>query len=61
MRRFFLGASSCWALHNMLVGSVFGLTCDLLTLTALVIALVRGGAEKPTPVANPVAPLQGAA
>ncbi|MBA9068563.1 hypothetical protein FHR71_002304 [Methylobacterium sp. RAS18] len=61
MRRFFLGASSCWALHNMLVGSVFGLTCDLLTLAALVIALVRGGAEKPAPVANPVAPLQGVA
>ncbi|GJE81878.1 YgjV family protein [Methylorubrum thiocyanatum] len=69
MRRFFLGSSSCWALHNTLVGSVFGLTCDLLTLTALVIALVRGGASakavkaRSTPAPEPsvaVAPTPGA-
>jgi hypothetical protein len=59
MRRVFLGASSCWVIHNMLVGSVFGLTCDLLTITALVIALVRGAA-KPAAV-RPAAPLPGSA
>ena len=61
MRRVFLGASSCWALHNTLVGSVFGLTCDLLTIAALVIALVRGGADRPSAVASPTTPLPGAA
>lgn len=73
MRRFFLGASSCWMLHNTLVGSVFGLTCDVLTISALVIALIRGGpARTPAPVLvataeeaaglTPTArPLQGAA
>ena len=68
MRRFFLGSSSCWALHNTLVGSVFGLTCDLLTLTALVIALVRGGsarsvsarAAEPSAASSAAAPLPGA-
>ncbi|MEH3117317.1 MAG: YgjV family protein [Methylorubrum populi] len=50
MRRFFLGASSCWMVHNTLVGSAFGLTCDLLTLSALAIALARGG---PAKVAEP--------
>ncbi|MFF8801328.1 MULTISPECIES: YgjV family protein [unclassified Methylobacterium] len=43
MRRFFLGASSCWMIHNTLVGSVFGLTCDVLTISALLVALLRGG------------------
>ncbi|CAO4156485.1 YgjV family protein [Methylorubrum thiocyanatum] len=68
MRRLFLGSSSCWALHNTLVGSVFGLTCDLLTLTALVIALVRGGsarsvsarAAEPSAASSAAAPLPGA-
>ncbi len=60
MRRVFLGASSCWVIHNLLVGSVFGLTCDLLTITALVIALVRGAA-RPAVGARPEAPLPGAA
>ncbi|MER2251378.1 YgjV family protein [Methylorubrum podarium] len=65
MRRVFLGASSCWVIHNTLVGSVFGLTCDLLTITALVIALVRGGAAKPVSqpatAVSPIGPLPGAA
>ncbi|AWN44154.1 YgjV family protein [Methylobacterium durans] len=43
MRRFFLGASTCWAGHNLLVGSVFGLTCDLLTVSGLLIAIMRTG------------------
>lgn len=50
MRRFFLGASSCWMIHNTLVGSVFGLTCDLLTVSALLLALLRGG---PVTVSEP--------
>lgn len=41
MRRLFLCASLCWAAHNFLVSSIFGLTCDLLTLLGLVIALHR--------------------
>ena len=61
MRRLFLGASSCWLIHNMLVGSVFGLTCDLLTIAALVIALARGGAVEPESNSSPIATLPGAA
>jgi hypothetical protein len=41
MRLLFLGASLCWGGHNLLVGSVFGLTCDVLTIFGLVIALLR--------------------
>ncbi|MBP1180532.1 YgjV family protein [Methylobacterium sp. PvR107] len=41
MRRLFLGASLCWGGHNLLVGSVFGLTCDVLTICGLAIALLR--------------------
>ncbi|GJD44170.1 hypothetical protein AFCDBAGC_2034 [Methylobacterium cerastii] len=41
MRRLFLGASLCWAVHNGLVGSVFGLTCDLLTVSGLTLSLIR--------------------
>lgn len=48
MRRFFLGASSCWLVHNTLVGSAFGLTCDLLTISALLIALVRSSPARVT-------------
>ena len=48
MRRLFLAASGAWAGHNLLVGSVFGLTCDVLTVSGLVIALARGaGAARP--------------
>jgi hypothetical protein len=43
MRLHFLGASLAWAGHNILVGSPFALTCDILTLTGLVVALVRTG------------------
>lgn len=45
MRYLFLGASLSWAGHNLLVGSVFGLTCDVLTMSGLAIALAR--AERP--------------
>lgn len=41
MRRLFIGASLAWAGHNLLVGSVFGLTCDVLTLSGLAIAVLR--------------------
>ncbi len=43
MRRLFLAASLCWAGHNLIVGSVFALTCDVLTISGLVIALMREG------------------
>nr|WP_313898915.1 YgjV family protein [Methylobacterium sp. E-025] len=52
MRRLFLGASLCWAVHNGLVGSVFGLTCDLLTLSGLALSLVRHQ-RRPAPRALP--------
>ena len=48
MRRLFFAASSCWAAHNWLVGSVFGLTCDGLTLSALAFALLRGTRPRTT-------------
>ncbi|WP_338041753.1 YgjV family protein [Methylobacterium organophilum] len=48
MRRFFLASSTCWAGHNLLVGSPFGLTCDLLTLSGLALALHR---ERAVPLA----------
>ncbi|WCS24609.1 YgjV family protein [Methylobacterium sp. NMS14P] len=53
MRQLFLGASLCWAGHNLLVGSVFGLTCDVLTIFGLAIALLRA---VPVPPMEPVAP-----
>ena len=53
MRHLFLGASLCWAGHNLLVGSVFGLTCDVLTILGLVIALLRA---VPVPPLGPVGP-----
>ena len=55
MRRLFLGASLCWALHNGLVGSVFGLTCDLLTLSGLILSLARHQRRDPAPQAIPAA------
>ena len=53
MRQLFLGASLCWAGHNLLVGSVFGLTCDVLTILGLVIPLLRA---VPVPLLGPVGP-----
>jgi len=47
MRLLFLGASLCWAGHNLLVGSVFGLTCDLLTICGLGIAFLRALPAQP--------------
>jgi hypothetical protein len=47
MRLLFLGASLCWAGHNLIVGSVFGLTCDVLTILGLVIALLRAVPDRP--------------
>ena len=55
MRRLFLGASLCWAVHNTLVGSVFGLTCDLLTLSGLTLALLRHQRRHPASQALPAA------
>lgn len=52
MRRLFFGASSCWAAHNLLVGSIFGLTCDCLTLSALAIALMRGSRTRDAGLAS---------
>jgi hypothetical protein len=43
MRSLMLACSLCWAGHNLVVGSVFGLICDSLTLSALAMALWRYG------------------
>jgi Bacterial inner membrane protein len=39
MRYAFFGSSTAWVGHNLLMGSAFGLTCDTLTLTSLVVGL----------------------
>ena len=41
MRGFLMGSSLCWASHNLLVGSVCGLTCDCLGLIAFSLATLR--------------------
>lgn len=46
MRLTFFCASLAWAGHNLLVGSPFALTCDLLTLGGLSVALLRAGRTK---------------
>ncbi|KMO33213.1 hypothetical protein VQ02_21425 [Methylobacterium variabile] len=46
LRGLFLGASLCWLCHNLLVGSVYGLLCDGLSITALTVALLRGWAGR---------------
>jgi hypothetical protein len=53
MRLLFLGASSSWAGHNLLVGSVFGLTGDVLTILGLMIALLRAVQARPVESAAP--------
>jgi len=47
MRLLFLAASLCWAGHNLLVGSVFAMTCDLVTMSGLVLALRRARLVRP--------------
>ncbi len=42
MRLNFIGASTAWAGHNILVASPFALACDLVTLAGLFLALYRG-------------------
>jgi hypothetical protein len=41
MRRLFVCASTCWAGHNLQLGSVFALSCYSLTLAALLTAIWR--------------------
>lgn len=41
MRLNFLGASLAWAGHNLLVASPFALSCDILTLGGLILAILR--------------------
>ncbi|MCJ2050397.1 YgjV family protein [Methylobacterium sp. J-070] len=53
MRLLFLGASLCWAGHNFMVGSVFGLTCDVLTILGLAIAGLRAVRTGPVAAAAP--------
>ena len=43
MRGLLIGSALCWAGHNLIVGSVCGLTCDVLTLLGFAIAFARGG------------------
>jgi hypothetical protein len=44
MRTLFLCATLCWTGHNLMVGSVCGLTCDVLTMLGFAIAIARDGA-----------------
>lgn len=41
LRLLLLACTFCWAGHNALVGSVFGLTCDALTVVSLTLGLWR--------------------
>lgn len=56
MRLLLIGAALSWAIHNLLVGSVYGLTCDCLGLVGLTASLLRErGAERfPASALSPV-------
>ena len=41
MRGLLIASSLCWAAHNLMVGSVCGLTCDCLGLIGFVVAALR--------------------
>ena len=41
MRGLLMGSTLCWASHNLIVGSVCGLTCDCLGLIGFSLALLR--------------------
>ena len=43
MRTLLLCATLCWAGHNLIVGSVCGLTCDVLTMLGSAIVTARSG------------------
>ena len=51
MRSFLMGSTLCWASHNLIVGSVCGLTCDCLGLIGFTLALLReyAASRRPTP------------
>jgi hypothetical protein len=47
MRLVFLASSSCWVLHNSLVGTPFGLASDTLALSAILLGLYRNRRSSP--------------
>lgn len=51
MRGLLMGSSLCWAAHNLMVGSVCGLTCDGLRLTGFALTAWRehAAARRPAP------------
>jgi hypothetical protein len=52
MRGLLMGSSLCWASHNLLVGSVCGLTCDCLGLITFSLSTLRehAAARRSAPV-----------
>ncbi len=50
MRLVFLASSSCWVLHNSLVGTPFGLASDTLALSAILLGLYRNRRSSPAEV-----------
>jgi hypothetical protein len=46
MRQIFLAASLCWVCHNLVVGSICGLACDLLTVSAFAGTMLRQAARE---------------
>lgn len=49
LRQLFLVSVAFWCTHNLLVGSVFGLFADTLSVTGLLIGLWRNRPRRPTP------------
>lgn len=47
MRQFFLACSTAWAVHNFMVGSVFGNVCDALTIGGILIGLAANRRSAP--------------
>jgi hypothetical protein len=53
MRQLFLGCSLAWAIHNFMVGSVFGNACDVLTITGILFGLFANRRRTPALVPTP--------
>ena len=47
MRFLFLGCSCSWAVHNFLVGSLFGNVCDALTVAGILVGILRHAGWRP--------------
>jgi hypothetical protein len=60
MRLFFVACSMAWAIHNFMVGSVFGNVCDALTIGGILIGLAANRSPAPAlPSSEPSGRLLG--